>query len=56
MEAGDVKLVTQLVQLRESLAKEDLTRGTIGQDKYQRTVEKMKQKLIHTVLKFKNKL
>ena len=56
VEAGDVKLVTQLVQLRESLAKEDLTRGTIGQDKYQRTVEKMKQKLIHTVLKFQNKL
>ena len=56
MEAGDVKLVTELVKLREALAKEDLTRGIIDQDRYQRIVKKMKQKLIHTVLKFQNKL
>ena len=55
VDAGDVKLVTELVKLRESLAREDLTRGIIDQERYQRIVKKMKEKLVHTVLKFQNK-
>ena len=56
VEAGDVKLVTELVKLRESLAKEDLTWGIIDQNRYQLIVKKMKGKLIQSVLKFQNKL
>ena len=52
----EVKLLTELLKLRESLAKEDLTRGFIDQERYQSIVKTMKQKLIQTVLKFQNKL
>ena len=55
VEAADVKILTELMKVSESLAKEDFNFGIIDQERYKQIVMKTKQELVRSILQFKNK-
>ena len=55
VEAADVKILTELMKVSESLAKEDFNFGIIDQERYKQIVIKTKQELVRSILQFKNK-
>ena len=56
VEVRDVKMITELLMVQESLAKDDLKAEIIDKERYRQIVMKTKQRLVISVLKLNNKL